>query len=322
MLGTDIQIAKQQLMQGNLVAIPTETVYGLAANAFNPTAVAKIYAAKNRPAFNPLIIHTNNLSKLKSWGLVLPDAMLKLAEVFSPGPITYVLPKSERIPDLVTAGTNAVAVRIPNHALTLQLLSQLDFPLAAPSANPSGFVSPTNALHVQQYLQNEVGYILDGGQCDVGVESSIISFIKSTPELLRYGAISLEQIQAVIGNVVDVQKENHYAILTDNPIAPGALAKHYATKHKLIFDDPLLHINNYNKSKIGIVSFKNKYEGVPNENQFVLSPQGNLSEAANKLFAALRQLNNMDVDVILAEVFPNEGIGMAINDRLRRAGVE
>lgn len=163
MVGTDLQTAITFLQQGQLVAIPTETVYGLAANAFNPDAVAQIFAVKNRPSFNPLIIHTNSLNRLQDWGLQLPQKMLQLAEHFSPGPLTYVIPKSNIIPDIVTAGTPAVAVRIPNHPLTLELLSKLDFPLAAPSANPSGYVSPTTAQHVNQQLGNTLPYILDGG---------------------------------------------------------------------------------------------------------------------------------------------------------------
>ena len=176
MVGANIQVAISHLQQGHLVAIPTETVYGLAANAFNPEAVVKIFAVKNRPAFNPLIIHTNNISDV--------------------------------IPDIVTAGTEAVAVRIPNHPLTLDLLSKLDFPLAAPSANPSGYVSPTTAQHVNQQLGHVIPYILDGGACEVGLESTIISFLGDTPTLLRHGGITLEQIEEVIGKVIDKPGES------------------------------------------------------------------------------------------------------------------
>ena len=321
MVGANIQAAISHLQQGHLVAIPTETVYGLAANAFNPEAVAQIFAVKNRPAFNPLIIHTNNLSRLQEWGLNLPEKMLQLAAHFSPGPLTYVIPKSDVIPDIVTAGTQAVAVRIPNHPLTLDLLSKLDFPLAAPSANPSGYVSPTTAQHVNQQLGHVIPYILDGGACEVGLESTIISFLGDTPTLLRHGGVTLEQIEQVIGKIIDKPGESGDDILTDNPVAPGQLAKHYATKHLLIHDDPALHFNKFNPLKTAIISFKTSYTQVPPQFQFVLSSKGNLAEAAQKLFAVMRLVDTMEVDVILAEKFPDEGLGKAINDRLKRASV-
>ncbi len=315
--GTDIQAAITCLIQGQLVAIPTETVYGLAANAFDADAVARIYKAKNRPQFNPLIIHTNSLQRLEQWGLVLPEAMLKLALSFSPGPLTYVIPKSDQIPDLVTAGTSAVAVRIPNHPLTLELLSKLDFPIAAPSANPSGYVSPTSATHVSNQLGEQVCYILDGGDCTVGVESTIISFLKETPEILRFGGLSIESIESVIGKVTLPTKG-----FVDNPVAPGQLARHYATKHKLVIGNPSEYIEQYNPKRTGVISFHTLYPNIPTAQQFVLSPEGNLDKAAQQLFAAMRQMDALDLDLIVAELFPNEGLGRAINDRLKRASVD
>lgn len=321
MVGTDIQVAIQYLQQGELVAIPTETVYGLAANAFNADAVTKIYKAKNRPSFNPLIIHTNSLEKLKGWGLSLPEDMLKLAAHFSPGPLTYVIPKSERIPDIVTAGTDAVAVRIPQHQLTLQLLEQLDFPVAAPSANPSGFVSPTNAWHVSEQMGDKIAYILNGGSCEVGVESTIISFLESPPAILRHGGTSIEAIEAVIGKVTDKPGEASGRIVTDNPVAPGQLARHYATKHQLIHGDPKKYFNYFPPERIGIIAFSAIYGELPARNQVVLSHSRNLDEAAQNLFAAMRTIDTYDIDVILAEKFPDQGLGRAINDRLKRASV-
>ena len=322
MIGTDIQEAKRLLEAGELVAIPTETVYGLAANAFNAQAVARIYEVKNRPSFNPLIIHTNSLERLQEWGLQLPSGMLALAKHFSPGPLTYVIPKSNHIPDMVTAGTSAVAVRIPNHPLTLALLASLPFPLAAPSANPSGYVSPTKAVHVEQQLGNQIPYVLDGGDCQVGVESTIISFLEHTPTLLRHGGVSLEQVQSILGYVLDKPGEAGDEIVTDNPVAPGQLARHYATRHKLIHDNPNNHLAHFAAERVGILSFTNNYSNIPPSQQLVLSPKGDLAEAAQQLFSAMRQLDAMDIDVILAEVFPQQGIGRAINDRLKRASVK
>lgn len=313
-IGKDILRAAHALREGNLVAIPTETVYGLAANAFDISAVAKIYHAKNRPQFNPLIIHTDSLEKLQLFDIQLPEKAKRLATHFSPGPLTYVVPKSDKIPDIITAGTNAVAVRIPNHPLTLDLLAQLDFPLAAPSANPSGFVSPTNVAHVAAQLQDKVEYILDGGACSIGVESTIISFLQEQPEILRFGGLALEAIEAIIGKVKIPTKG-----YSDNPVAPGMLARHYATRHPLVLGDILSHLKNYPADRVVTISLSRKFIQIPKNQQFILSENNNLDEAASQLFAAMRQANDLDVDVILAEIFPNEGLGRAINDRLKRA---
>ncbi len=313
-IGKDILRAAHALREGNLVAIPTETVYGLAANAFDISAVAKIYHAKNRPQFNPLIIHTDSLEKLQLFDIQLPEKAKRLAAHFSPGPLTYVVPKSNKIPDIITAGTNAVAVRIPNHPLTLDLLAQLDFPLAAPSANPSGFVSPTNAVHVAAQLQDKVEYILDGGACSIGVESTIISFLQEQPEILRFGGLALEAIEVIIGKVKIPTKG-----YSDNPVAPGMLARHYATRHPLVLGDILSHLKNYPSDRVATISLSKKFIQITKNQQFILSENNNLDEAASKLFAAMRQANDLDVDVILAEIFPNEGLGRAINDRLKRA---
>jgi len=317
-IGSDINNAIKFLKQGELVAIPTETVYGLAANAFDLSAVTKIYQVKNRPQFNPLIIHTDSIEKLKSWGLILPEKLVQLAEKFSPGPLTYVIKKSNHIPDIVTAGTDAVAVRIPNHPLALELLSKLDFPLAAPSANPSGYVSPTNAQHVYEQLGDKIPYILDGGNCTVGVESTIISFMDEVPTILRFGGLSLEAIEAVIGKVNSIFNIQHSKL----PIAPGMLSRHYATTHQLVFGDIEKNISSYDSKKVGIISFYKKYDSVLDEHQFVLSKDKNLDEAAQKLFSAMREIDKLHIDVILAEEFPNEGLGRAINDRLKRASVQ
>lgn len=314
MIGSDINIAIDLLKHGELVAIPTETVYGLAGNAFDENVVIKIYKVKNRPQFNPLIIHTDSIEKLKDWKLDLPEKMLKLAEKFSPGPVTYVIPKSSKIPDIISAGTDAVAVRIPDHVLTLELLSKIDFPLAAPSANPSGYVSPTSALHVHEQLGNKISYILDGGECKIGLESTIISFMDKTTCILRFGGLSLETIESVIGKVNSFKQTNI--------IAPGMLSRHYATNHKLIFGDIESHFHNFKKDKIGIISFYKKHNFVSDENQIILSANKNLDEAARKLFSAMREIDKKNIDIILAEKFPDEGLGRAINDRLKRAATE
>jgi L-threonylcarbamoyladenylate synthase len=322
MIGNDITHAALLLKAGEVVAIPTETVYGLAANAFNGNAVAAIYRIKNRPQFNPLIIHTNSSEKLKGWGLEIPDKMRKLMTHFSPGPVTYLIPASKQIPDIVTAGTGAVAVRIPGHQATLQLLSMLDFPLAAPSANPSGYISPTRATHVEEQLGGSIPYILDGGECKIGIESTIISFLHERPEILRHGGLSKEKIEHVIGAVIDQCILNKHANASINPLAPGMLAKHYSPKKLLLIGNIQHLLQDKNKKRVAVISFKDVFDDVPVENQFCLSVSGNLDEAAQHLFAAMRQADRLDVDCIVTEFFPDKELGRAINDRLMRAAAK
>jgi L-threonylcarbamoyladenylate synthase len=196
--GTDITLAADLLRQGKLVAIPTETVYGLAANALDAGAVTKIFIAKNRPQFNPLIVHCATAEQALSYAQNIPEEARELAEKYWPGPLTLILRKKDIIPDIVTAGHEWVGLRVPQHPITLKLLSTINFPLAAPSANPSGYVSPTTAEHVAEGLDGKIDYILNGGPCNVGVESTIVSFSTNPPTLLRHGGIPLEKIKTVI----------------------------------------------------------------------------------------------------------------------------
>jgi L-threonylcarbamoyladenylate synthase len=212
------------LEKEELVAIPTETVYGLAANALNPIAVAKIFEAKERPTFDPLIVHTHALNEVENFVSDIHPALLKLAQVFWPGPLTLLLPKKDIIPNLVTSGLDRVGVRIPNHSLTLELLSKLSFPLAAPSANPFGYISPTKAEHVDKQLGTKIPYILDGGACEVGLESTIVGEENGEIIVYRLGGLSIDDIEAVVGKVF-VQLNQ-----SSNPKAPGQLKSHYAPK--------------------------------------------------------------------------------------------
>lgn len=313
----EITKATDCLNAGKLVAIPTETVYGLAANAFNEKAVATIFAVKNRPRFNPLIIHSNSLQRFESWGITIPEVVKKLAEQFSPGPITYVVPASQAIPELVTAGHQSVAIRIPNHPLTLNLLSRLNYPLAAPSANPSGYVSPTTAAHVAVQLGNKVCHILDGGPCKVGIESTIISLVQQKPVLLRHGAITVNDIEKVLNQQVEV----YNTFQNNSPLAPGMLSKHYATKTQLILaeDDS---INLFEPENTGAIRFCSYHPLIPKSNQYILAEDGDLITAAANLYAAMRMLDNKGFKLIIAQPVPNEGIGVAINDRLQRASIK
>lgn len=313
--GHDISKAASFLRNAELVAIPTETVYGLAANALSEDAVLKIYAAKNRPQFNPLILHVASFEQAKQFIKDIPAEAEQLATAFWPGPLTMLFNKQPTVPDIVTAGSKRVAIRVPNHPLTLQLLSQLDFPVAAPSANPSGYVSPTTARHVLEGLQDNIPYILDGGPCGVGVESTIVGWNEDGElELHRLGGIAIEQIENIVG-----KKIKHHKKITDNPSAPGQLKSHYATHTPLYIGaiDDLLPM--FASKKIITINFRQHSAALPTEQQFILSPSGSAAEAAKHLFRVLREADNMHADVILAELLPDEGLGKAVNDRLERA---
>lgn len=313
MIGTDLSIAKQQLVSGELVAIPTETVYGLAANALSADAVTKIFETKDRPSFDPLIVHTNSWDRVEQWVKDIPDIAHMLAAHFMPGPLTLLLPKRPIIPDLVTAGLPKVGIRLPSHPMTQSLLATLDFPVAAPSANPFGYISPTTAQHVNDQLGAKVSYILDGGPCQVGVESTIISFEDSKALVLRKGGTPIEAIEALIG---PVQVKAHS---TSNPTAPGMLKSHYAPRIPFLLGNKAELIEEHAGKKVGVLAFRESIRHPDVLFQQVLSPTGDLSEAAQRLFAAMREMDQMDLDLIIAEYLPEEGLGRAINDRLRRA---
>lgn len=310
MIGEEVGKAKHLLEQGSLVAIPTETVYGLAANAFDEAAVLQIFQAKNRPSFDPLIVHVRDRSQVDEVVSFVPPEAEALMAKFWPGPLTLVLSKSSRVPDIVTSGLDTVGVRMPAHPMALELLRSLHFPLAAPSANPFGYVSPTNAQHVADQLGDVVPYILDGGACSVGVESTIIGFEEGQCVLYRAGGIPVEDIETVIGKVGSAQRQ----VL---PVAPGMIESHYAPRKPLIVGDVPSLLDEYGERRCAVIAFNMLYDAWKCE---TLSPAGDLNEAARKLFAVMRSLDASDAEVILAEVFPNEGLGRAINDRLHRAG--
>ncbi len=314
-IGRDIEKAALLLKAGSLVAIPTETVYGLAANALNPDAVLKIYEVKKRPFFDPLIIHIHALEQINHFVTRVPEKAKLLAEQYWPGPLTLILPRTSIIPDIVCSGLPHVAIRIPRHPLSLQLLASLDFPLAAPSANPFGYVSPTQATHVADQLGNEIAYILDGGACEVGLESTIIGFNEEEEvQVYRLGGLALEEIEKITGPLhLNI---NH----SSNPRAPGQLQSHYATRKKLIVGKNLEEeLTRHAHQNCAVISFCKEYRLKKPAYMKVLSASANLQEAAQGLFAAMRQLDETDADLILAEFFPDTFLGKAINDRLQRA---
>jgi L-threonylcarbamoyladenylate synthase len=313
-IGNDIFKSVEILNRGGIVAIPTETVYGLAANGLDATAVAKIFEAKNRPFFDPLILHIAHSDALNQIVSNVPQKAKILMDHFWPGPLTFVLPKSDLVPDLVTSGHPTVAVRMPNHPIALELLSKLTYPLAAPSANPFGYVSPTNAQHVQDQLGNKIDYIIDGGSCCVGIESTIISF-ENDPIILRLGGVTQEAIEAIIGPV-NVSLNEH-----SNPKAPGQLDQHYSPYCKL---KDLKHDQLEPNSNVLFYSpqTEEKYwEKNPRIQCNVMYLTNNHAsiEAAANLFSALRDFDQKGLTEVYIEFAKNEGLGLAINDRLKRA---
>ena len=311
-IGNDIGRAKALLEAGDLVAIPTETVYGLAGNALDKNAVIKIFEVKNRPSFDPLIVHIPKPEQVHTIAENISEIMLQLMDSCWPGPLTILVDKKPIVSDLVTSGLPRVAVRCPNHPLTVALLQELPFPLAAPSANPFGYVSPTKPEHVDEQLGQKIGYILDGGRCAVGIESTIIGFENGRPVIYRLGGLAIDRIEEITG---PVHVQLHSA---SNPAAPGQLKSHYAPYKRLVVGNIDELAQKFSNKPFGVLSFQKKYNTPYGQ---VLSPLGQTEEAAKNLFEALRSFDKMPVEIILAEFVPEEGLGKAINDRLRRAAV-
>jgi L-threonylcarbamoyladenylate synthase len=308
-----IQQAAEIIKRGGIVAFPTETVYGLGADAFNPLAVARIFEAKRRPYFDPLIVHVASHGDPAKLVIDIPSDAKKLMERFWPGPLTVVLLKREEVPDIVTAGLPSVAIRMPKHEMALSLIEQADCPIAAPSANPFGYLSPTTAEHVRDQLGDQIDFILNGGTCEVGVESTIVSFSKGKPRLLRPGGVELEEIESIIGKVEVIPIEE------GRPSAPGMLPRHYAPRTPIILNLNDKNLDIYKNKKIGLLAFREPRNNLKFSKVEVLSKKGDIREAAANLFAAIRRLDALNLDLIVAESIPEIGLGRAIMDRLRRA---
>lgn len=312
-IGTHISEAAEFLRDGKLVAIPTETVYGLAANALNEDAVLSVFKAKKRPDFDPLIVHAADMESALQWANEVPAKAKKLAETFWPGPLTLILPKKKDIPYVVTSGLETVGLRVPKHSLTQELLASLPFPLAAPSANPFGYISPTTAAHVQENLGEEISYILDGGACSHGLESTIVGFEGEQAIIYRRGSLPTSEIEKVIGPVQE--KINS----SSNPKAPGQLAVHYAPKKKLVLVNPgeITTID----EPFTLINFGNILDKlIPTaETVFTFSQMGDTIEAARKFYGILREADQTENALIISAYIPNGQMADAINDRLKRA---
>ena len=301
------------LKSGELVAIPTETVYGLGADATNAVACARIYEAKGRPQFNPLISHVQSLDEASRHGIFNADA-LKLANAFWPGPLTLVVPKSPSSPisDLATAGLETVALRVPSGPVMRFLAQQCGAPLAAPSANISGRVSTTTADEVAKDLGDRISFIVDAGPCAVGIESTIVAVVDETPTLLRPGGVPREDLEVVLGRrLADPAAGSH----DDAPQAPGMLSSHYAPSASVRLDAEEV-LDGEALLSFGQVPIRDAGKAVAEIN---LSPEGDLTIAAANLFTAMRALDRSNAKTICVQSVPSRGLGEAINDRLRRA---
>jgi len=318
-LGLSPTAAARILAQGGVVAIPTETVYGLAGNALDPQALARIFAAKGRPTFDPLIVHVADFEDLPRVVAHWPAGARKLAEAFWPGPLTLVLPKHPAIPDLATSGLPTVGVRMPAHPLAREIIRLSGVPLAAPSANLFQKISPTTAQHVADQLGDKIDGIVDGGACAIGVESTIVGFRGEQPILYRPGAITPDMLASIVGPVQRHTPTSHPQD-PDKEIpqpAPGLLERHYSPATPLLLGT---WPKTLPASRCGLLAFgpPPSFAGT-NPFIFQLSENADTVEAASRLYAGLRTLDAQQLDCILAQPLPEEGLGIAVNDRLRRA---
>ncbi len=315
---TDLAIAAEALRKGQLVAIPTETVYGLGANARDPHALARVFSAKERPTFDPLIIHVAQAEDADGVAAMDTPHAREMAAAFWPGPLTMVLPKRDGVPDLATSGLPTVAVRCPAHPVARRIIELAGIPVAAPSANPFGRLSPTTAGHVVAQLGDRIDYVVDGGPCEIGVESTVLDLSMDPPLILRPGGLSLERIAAILPNVTVHDRA------TTSPRAPGQLPSHYAPRCPLhLADRGKLTMAKPAKNAAALCFGKASSDALLRAGNFSavmdLSPNGDPVEAAARLFATLHALDSGAYSELWAERLPDAGIGRAVNDRLYKA---
>jgi L-threonylcarbamoyladenylate synthase len=322
-LQDQIEQAAALIKSGGITAFPTETVYGIGANALDAAAVAKIFAIKGRPPQNPLIVHVGGREQLHDIASEIPAGAQPLIDRFWPGPLTLIFRKKEHVPDIVTAGLDTVAVRMPDHPIALELIRQAGVPLAAPSANPSGMPSSTHHSHVRAYFGSEL-FVIEGGDCPIGVESTVLYLQSDPPRILRQGGLAQEEIEKVLGKKTEISTGSTIAL------SPGMLFKHYSPKAEVIlveYTDAMGE--NLNKTvkrelqkgrKVGVLVAQDFMGYIP-EGAFVLNlgPFHDLPAVASRLFTGLIEMDHKGVDVIVAQSFPQEGLGKAIMDRLKRA---
>ena len=316
--------AAEIIKNGGLVAIPTETVYGLGASALNDEAVARIFTVKGRPQDNPLIIHVHGAEDLKMWCSEVPEAAYQLAEKFWPGPLTMVLKKKDCVPDRVTAGMDTVAVRCPDHPATLRIIELAGVPIAAPSANLSGKPSPTSAEHVRHDMDGRVEAIVDGGECRVGLESTIIDLSAAPPRLLRPGGVSLEQLRDILGEV-DVDAAVYRRLEAgEKPKAPGMKYRHYSPRARVVIlngavENVAAYVNAHRGERTAVLCFDGEERLFDVPVCLSYGDPARPETLAEKLFACLRELDREDIDEIYSRCPPKGGVGLAVYNRLSKA---
>ncbi|MEY5132864.1 MAG: hypothetical protein RLZZ198_868 [Bacteroidota bacterium] len=307
---TDIKQAADALRANQVIGIPTETVYGLASNALSLEAVSNIFSVKQRPTSNPLILHFASLPMAQPYMLSFHEELKVLYDHFSPGPITFLVPKTPNVPKEITSGSSLVAVRFPSHPQFLALLNLLDFPVAAPSANKYGSVSPTRAEEVLAQLNGEIPLILDGGMCQYGLESTIVGMDGDRVIVYRLGSIDLDELSATLGYIPEVKNQAE-----QSPLAPGMVKYHYATKTPLHYLTKDLKF----KENTGYIFIQTIPEGFPSSPCMILSSNGDLKEVARNLYHTLITMDRCDFNAIYIEKPLAEGLGLTILDRLQRA---
>ncbi len=316
-----IEAAVDFLQRDKVVAIPTETVYGLAANAFSETAVSRVFETKDRPSYNPLIVHIANYERLTDLVSFFPENAKILADKFWPGPLTLLLAKRDSVSDQITAGKPTVAIRMPSHPIAQDLLKKLDFPLVAPSANRFKHISPTKPSHVFDSLGAEVP-IIDGGECKLGLESTIVGFDdQGRPVVYRQGTISLESLQEVLPETYLLHQSSSAEV---SIVAPGMIKRHYAPNTPLkIVDSIEKHLEEFgSENKIGVIYPAHTKPHQLAAQTIALSRGGDLNEIAEKLYAAFHQLDKQNLDYLVIERFENIGLGRTLNDKITRASSE
>lgn len=309
-VGNDILEVVNLLSSGELVAIPTETVYGLAAIFSNENAIKKIFEVKKRPASNPLILHVDSIEQIHLYVEEFPKIFQELATIFCPGPLTFLMNKSDIVSELITAGKNRVAVRIPDNIDTIRIIKALGFPVVAPSANLYGKLSPTRAHHVVDQLDGMISYVFDGGECERGIESTIIGLEGNEVVIYRLGSISPEDLGQHLGYLPGLKVHEDKI-----PVASGMVKYHYAPSTPCSF----YNSNQTYEENVGFIFISKKLEEMPDRNVRLLTESGDLNEAARKLYATLHEMDRLEFSHIYIESAPDKGIGKAINDRLSRA---
>lgn len=320
----NIEKAAEIIRRGGLLGIPTETVYGLGANALNADACRRIYEAKGRPQDNPLIIHVPDASWLSRYCEKVPESAYRLAEAFWPGPLTMILPKKEIVPYRTTGGLETVGVRCPNHPVTLAVIAAADVPIAAPSGNTSGRPSPTSAADMLEDMDGKIDGIFDGGPCGVGVESTIIDLTCQPPRLLRAGGLPLEELERVLGTVLVDKCITQLMTDGERPRAPGMKYRHYAPKAPVTVvtgdgKNSAAYIAAHAPEGAGVICFSEFRAQFPGCVVHELGPEGDKSEQARRVFDALREFDATDVTEIFAQCPDDAGLGLAIGNRLKKA---